>query len=95
MSHKTGKGLNFLRLHRPLLIHQTEGKGSGGWVDSLSQALTTDDFCLSNLPRGPPSSLPKPFILPKTRFITLVERCTDTDRRWEGLRLRARHKRKG
>lgn len=24
-------------------------------VDSLSQALTTDDFCLSNLPEEPPS----------------------------------------
>jgi hypothetical protein len=82
----------FLRLHRLLLIHHRRGRG---WVvDSLSGSHDGRLWPIK-LARGTPFSLPKLPILPKQGLWSLVERCTDTDRRWEGLRQRARRKRKG
>ena len=81
----------FLRLHRLLLIHHRRGRG---WVvNSLFQALTTDDFGLSNLPEEPPS--PNSSYFPNKVYGPLWSGAQIQADAGRGLRQRARRKRKG
>lgn len=91
---QNGQRFKFPPSSSPLLIHQTEGKGSGGWIRSLRLSRRTT-FAYQICPEGP--LLPS---LNRSYFPNKVYNpCGAVHRHGQtlggGLRLRARHKRKG